>query len=145
MVSASERNTRESRPLRRQVGEIQSPWSGFQQLGFRIAKVGGIPDSKGWILDSKARDSGFHKKKFLGFRNPDYLTRGDLSLFSARPSRCQIPGARCKPRAHSSARAKDHCDALAVHSDVSVFSLAWHFPCEVSTEKRDFIDWSYST
>ena len=24
-----------------------------------------------WILDSKDQDSGFHKQKFLGFRNPD--------------------------------------------------------------------------
>ena len=30
------------------------------------------------ILDSNAQYSGFHKQKFPGFRNPDYLTWGDL-------------------------------------------------------------------
>ena len=38
----------------------------------------GILDSKSWILDSNAQYSGFHKQKFPGFRNPDYLTWGDL-------------------------------------------------------------------
>ena len=38
----------------------------------------GILDSRSWILDSNAQYSGFHKQKFPGFRNPDYLTWGDL-------------------------------------------------------------------
>ena len=42
-------------------------------LGFRIPVVSGIPDSK-------ARDSGFHKQKFSGFRIPDFLTWVDLSF-----------------------------------------------------------------
>ena len=37
-----------------------------------------ILDSKTWILDSNTQYSGFHKQKFSGFRNPDYLTWGEL-------------------------------------------------------------------
>ena len=39
-----------------------------------------ILDSKGWMLDSNAEYSGFHKQKFPGFQNPDYLARGDMLL-----------------------------------------------------------------
>ena len=34
-----------------------------------------------WILDSKAQYSGFHKKKFPGFRNPDYPTWASENCF----------------------------------------------------------------
>ena len=48
--------------------------TGFQylsvELGFWIPIVSGIPDSK-------AQDSGFHKLKFPGYRNPDLLTCGE--------------------------------------------------------------------
>ena len=42
-----------------------------------------IPDSLSCIPDSKAQDSGFHKEKFPGFRNPHHLTWGgkDKRLF----------------------------------------------------------------
>ena len=40
----------------------------------------GILDSKSWILDSRAQYSGFHKQKFPGFRNPDYLTWGEITV-----------------------------------------------------------------
>ena len=39
-----------------------------EELGFWIAIVSGIPDSPSCIPDSKAWDSGFHKKNFLVFR-----------------------------------------------------------------------------
>lgn len=39
----------------------------------------GILDSKSWILDSRAQYFGFHKQKFPGFQNPDYLRWGELS------------------------------------------------------------------
>ena len=45
-------------------------------LGFRISIVNRIPESLSWIVDSKARDSGFHYQKFPGFRNPICLTWG---------------------------------------------------------------------
>ena len=32
-----------------------------------------VPDSLSCIPNSKAQDSGFHKKKFPGARNPDFL------------------------------------------------------------------------
>ena len=41
-------------------------------LGFWIPIISGIPDSLSCVPDSKAQDSGFHKQKFLGFRNPDF-------------------------------------------------------------------------
>ena len=44
-----------------------------QLHGFQIRIVSGIPDSLSWITDSKAQDSGFHRQKFPGFRNADYL------------------------------------------------------------------------
>ena len=44
----------------------------------------GILDSKSWILDSRAQYSGFHKQKFPGFRNPDYLTWGDFFTLFVR-------------------------------------------------------------
>ena len=37
------------------------------ELGFWIPILSGIPDSLTYILDSKARDSGFHKQNFPGF------------------------------------------------------------------------------
>ena len=36
-----------------------------------------IPDSTVWIPDSKTLDSGFLNQQKVGFRIPDYLTRGD--------------------------------------------------------------------
>ena len=52
------------------------PGTGFQSLSvelrFWIPIVSGIPDSLSCIPDSKAQDSGFHKQKFLEFRNPDF-------------------------------------------------------------------------
>ena len=51
--------------------------SGFRSLlvkfGFWIPNFSRIPDSLSCIPDSKAQDSGFHKKKFPGVRNPDFL------------------------------------------------------------------------
>ena len=51
---------------------------GLVELGFRIPIVSGIPDSSSCISDSKAQDftfrKQFNKQKFLGFRNPDFLT-----------------------------------------------------------------------
>ena len=44
----------------------------------------GILDSKSWILDSRAQYSGFHKQKFPGFRNPDYLTWSDFFTLFVR-------------------------------------------------------------
>ena len=41
---------------------------------------GGDLDSKSLILDSNAQYSGFHKQKFSGFRNPDYLTWGETDI-----------------------------------------------------------------
>ena len=49
----------------------------FQQADSGFPLFSGILDSKSWILDSRAQYSGFHKQKFPGFRNPDYLTWGD--------------------------------------------------------------------
>ena len=50
------------------------PGTGFLsvELRFWIPIVSGIPDSLSCIPDSKAQDYGFHKQKFLGFRNPDF-------------------------------------------------------------------------
>ena len=39
-----------------------------------------ILDYNGWIPDSKALDSGFHRAKLPGFRIPDYLTWSDKSV-----------------------------------------------------------------
>ena len=49
------------------------------QHGFRIPFVSGIRDSLSCIRIPKPMlpDSGFHKQKFPGFRNPDSLTLGD--------------------------------------------------------------------
>ena len=44
------------------------------ELGFWILIVSGIPDCLSCIPYSKTQDSGFHKKKFPGFRNLDSLT-----------------------------------------------------------------------
>ena len=53
------------------------PRPGFRSLlvkfGFWIPNFSMIPDSLSCIPDSKAQDSGFHKKKFPGVRNPDFL------------------------------------------------------------------------
>ena len=53
------------------------PGTGFRSLsvkfGFWIPSFSRIPDSLSCIPDSKAQDSGFHKKKFPGVRNPDFL------------------------------------------------------------------------
>ena len=46
-------------------------------LEFRIPIVSAIPDSLNWIPDSEAKDSRFHKQKFIWFRNPDYPTSRD--------------------------------------------------------------------
>ena len=56
------------------------------ELGFWIPIVSGIVDSLSCLLDSKVQDFGFHKKifsnsgfhrqKFPGFRNPNFLTQG---------------------------------------------------------------------
>ena len=48
--------------------------------GFWILILSRIPDSLSCILDSKAKDSGFHKEKFHGLQNPDSPTRGDLII-----------------------------------------------------------------
>ena len=53
--------------------------SGFQFNGFHSLSVGRgfwIQNVSG-ILDSKARDSGFKKKKFPRFGNPDSLAWGE--------------------------------------------------------------------
>ena len=54
---------------------FQIPGPGFQylsvELKFLIPIVSGIPDSLNCI--PKTQDSGFHKQKFPGFRNPDSL------------------------------------------------------------------------
>ena len=47
------------------------------ELGFWISIVSEIPDSLSCIPHCKAQDSGFHKQKFHGFRNPDSLTWGE--------------------------------------------------------------------
>ena len=49
----------------------------FSKVGFWIPIFSRIPDSLCWIPDSKAQDSGFHKQKIPGFRNPDSLTWGE--------------------------------------------------------------------
>ena len=58
------------------------PDTGFQslsvELGFWIPIVSWILDSLNCSPDSKAQDSWFHKQEFLTFRNPDFLTRGNL-------------------------------------------------------------------
>ena len=45
--------------------------------GLRISVVSGIPDPLSCSRDSKSEDFGFHKRKIVGFRNPDSLTWGD--------------------------------------------------------------------
>ena len=40
-----------------------------------------ILDYNGWIPDSKAVDSGFHRPKLPGFRITDYLTWRDTSVY----------------------------------------------------------------
>ena len=56
---------------------FQIPGTGFLSLllkfGFWIRIFSRVPDSLSCILDSKIQDSGFHKKKLPGFRNPDFL------------------------------------------------------------------------
>ena len=56
---------------------FQIPGTGFRSLlvkfGFWIPIFSRVPDSLSCILDSKAQDSGFHKKKLPGFRNPHFL------------------------------------------------------------------------
>ena len=59
--------------------------SGFRVLdsslcktGFWIPNLSGIPGSLSCIPDYKAKDTGFHKPKFLRFRNPDSLTWGEI-------------------------------------------------------------------
>jgi hypothetical protein len=37
-----------------------------------------IPDSTVWIPDSNTLDSGFLNQQKVGFRIPDYLTRGEI-------------------------------------------------------------------
>ena len=53
---------------------IPIPGTGFRTLsvefGFQIPIVNGIPDSSSRIPDFKASDTGFLKKKFPRFRNP---------------------------------------------------------------------------
>ena len=48
------------------------------ELRFWIPLVSVILDSLSCIPYSKAKDSWFHKQEFLTFRNPDFLTRGNL-------------------------------------------------------------------
>ena len=59
------------------------PDTGFQylsvELGFWIPIVSGIPETLSCIPDSKTQDSGFHKQKFPGFRNPESLTWGEYA------------------------------------------------------------------
>ena len=82
---------------------IPDSWS--VELRSWIPIVSGIPDSYSHVPDSKAQDSwfhrkifphfGFHKQKFPGFRNPDFLWYGAISsvimisadLFSKQGSR----------------------------------------------------------
>ena len=56
---------------------FQIPGTGFLSLllkfGLWIRIFSRVPDSLSCILDSKIQDSGFHKKKLPGFRNPDFL------------------------------------------------------------------------
>ena len=59
------------------VKAVNTIWNGFSASGFWIPLFSGILDSKSWILDSRAQYSGFHKQKFPGFRNQDYLTWGE--------------------------------------------------------------------
>ena len=53
------------------------PGTGFRSLlvkfGFWIPIFSRVPDSLSCIPNSKAQDSGFHKKKFPGAQNPDFL------------------------------------------------------------------------
>ena len=51
-------------------------------LGFRISIAEGIPDSLSCIPDSKVQDSRFQWQKFPGFRNLNFLTRGDSWIFN---------------------------------------------------------------
>ena len=50
------------------------------ELGFWIPILSRILDSLTCTPDSKPQDSGFHKQKFHGFRNPDSLTWDDVML-----------------------------------------------------------------
>ena len=62
------------------------------ELGFLILIVSGIPDSLGCTPDSKLRipyftsknipDPRFKDQKFIGFRNPDFLLHGTISIGS---------------------------------------------------------------
>ena len=60
------------------------PGTGFQslsvELGFWIPIDGEIPDSLSCIADFNAPDSGFQKKKFPEFRNPDFLIWGEHNV-----------------------------------------------------------------
>lgn len=53
------------------------------ELGFRI------PDSMRCIPDSKARDYGFPKQKFVRFQNPNYLTWGKLLTVTDVSTTCE--------------------------------------------------------
>ena len=57
--------------------KFRIPVTGFRSLiakfEFWIPIFSRVPDSLSCILDSKAQDCGFHKKKLLGFQNPDFL------------------------------------------------------------------------
>ena len=57
--------------------KFRIPGTGFRSLivkfGFWIPIFSRVPDSLSCIPDSKSQDSGFHKKKLLGFRNPDFF------------------------------------------------------------------------
>ena len=62
--------------------EIHMPWipdSLSVELGFQISILSKIPVSLSYIPDSKAQDSGFHERKFVGFRNLYSLIWGDIS------------------------------------------------------------------
>ena len=58
-------------------GGFRIPDTGFQylsvDLGFWILIVSWVPDSLSCIPDYKTQNSGFHKKKFPGFRNEDSI------------------------------------------------------------------------
>ena len=61
------------------AGDSRFKGPGFRSMsvepGFWIPIVSEILNSLNCVPDSKAQDSGFHKQKFLGFRNPDSLHR----------------------------------------------------------------------
>ena len=76
--------------------------SGFQVLDSRLCQwnldsgfksLEGLRIPKPRIADSASNfpDSGFHQQKFLGFRNPHSLTRGELEVKEGNFSCSKFP------------------------------------------------------